>query len=292
MRVLMLSTWPDAAVDYVLHDLRRFLPSDIEAEIIHPAVIQDDDKLLDMYNDFDLIHMGYYGQIAGDVTSISPPITANVWHIGLESIAKSISGLAGANIQHLFADDTTSVQILGQNNITAVTLVPPPFDPARVPELPLPPRFTVGVFCSNFPHKRWNVAVEACDEADAECYAAVLPWMRKQYFLKPMRDVYPHISVLVNASFCDTGSLPCFEALRAGRPVITTHSHAMHRVVQDGVNGYFFDGSPGDLAHKISLVQDNLATLREGALATPFPDMQAIATTYATIWRRIAEEFA
>jgi len=81
-------------------------------------------------------------------------------------------------------------------------------------------------------------------------------------------ELYRQMGVYVNAAFGACGPVPPQEALLCGRPVVTTRIDTMVGVVQSGVNGEFFDGSPKDLAKKLRLIAANPGKYYEGTAKT------------------------
>lgn len=69
-------------------------------------------------------------------------------------------------------------------------------------------------------------------------------------------DFYDGIGCYVNAAYCDAGPLPALDALARGIPVVTTPEGSVPMYLQNGVNGYYTDGSVVDMARKIEMALD------------------------------------
>jgi hypothetical protein len=253
----------------------------------------------EVFQDYDIVHFGYLLGVGDEgiewINTIIPPITGNVWHVPPERQQAYAATLFAINAQRIFVDDTTTLQLLGQMGFTEVAMVPLAFDPTiKFHHLPPPVGpFTVGAFGDSYPHKRFPVIREACKIAGVEFYDAVHDYRQREGVfetLDPVADVYAHIHTLAHASFNDTNSLPAEEALACGRPVLSTISYGMTRVLQDGVNGYFYDGSARDLARKIVTMRERYEVMAGGARATVFPDPRAAAQVYLDTFNTILEE--
>ena len=289
MRVALLAGHPNGAIDQVMQTLKvAVAPLGVEADVLCVYKPGFDENL----DDYDLVHCGYFAYFGGVENKTYRPITANVWHVGNRNEEKVKNFLARSSICRIVVDDVMTLQQLGQENITSVVKIPLPVNPEKWHHLPTPSgEFKVGVFCNDYPYKRWQVVVQAAKKAGVKCLAFVMPEGRSNYDLDPLKDVYANVHGLISATFVDTNSLPLREALLCGRPVITTQNDGMGRVLKDGVNGYWFDGSQTDLTEKILLMKENYEALAAGARATTVESLPDIASAYKRVWEKVIEEY-
>jgi hypothetical protein len=276
-----MSNRKGSAISHVLEPVARALDIDI---FYYPYEDMDDMR------DYDLVHIGYIGlaEDKGFLHEIAT-VTANVWNISVAKTPIWASTNFMAEWDHFIVDDTTTYQTLGQLGASNITLIPLAFEHSHFKPLPTPDsEFTVGVFCNNYPSKRYHVVYEACELAGVRCFCQVLDCNRTHYSLNPIEDVYKHIHVLAHASYTDTNSMPVQEALLCGRPVLSTHNFGVHRVLRDGLNGYFYGGSAGELAEKILMAKERYEELREGVLHhTPKPPLEEAINGYRDLFGRL-----
>lgn len=288
MRVALLAGYPSGAIDQAMQSLKVGLAGiSVEADVLH-VYERDFDKHIESY---DIVQAGYYPYTLRLEGRNSCPVVANVWHIGAGNEARYANEIARMDIAHIVVDDVMTLQQLGQMGFTNVSKIPMPLNPAKWHHLPPPAgRFTAGVFCNDYEYKRWDVVVKGAKQAGVKCLAFVMPEGRSTYELNPIQDVYAKVHVLASATFVDTNSLPLREALLCGRPVISTHNDGMGRVLKPWANGFWFDGSPRDLAEKLKLCEANYEKLASGARETRMEDLSTIAHTYKQVWEKVLAE--
>ena len=106
-------------------------------------------------------------------------------------------------------------------------------------------------------------------------------WRDQQEMLEFYRD----LDVYVCASRSEGTPNPCLEAAACGVPLVTTAVGNMPELVEEGENGYFFDGSVDALARKLAMLRDAPSlTMRMGA--------RIRETIEAWDWRVQAENYA
>jgi glycosyl transferase family 1 len=290
MRVALITGPANSAVDQVMTILARGLAEhDIEAVLFPTTEICPG-----TYEGFDLVHYSFYRFLRTSYEEILPPITVNVWGFSIKTMEMGINWIRQYDIARLFVDDTMTLQILGQSGYTNVTQAALLFDPGKFRPLPAPDApFTVGVFGNDYydGSKRFAIAEAACERAGVVYYPMIMDPSRTVYTVDPIEDVYSRVHVLAHCSFIDTNSLPCLEALACGRPILTIRNYGLGRVLHDGVNGLWYDGSVHDLADAIKRARDNYESLAAGARATVFPDNAASVAIYAETFRRIVAEY-
>jgi glycosyltransferase involved in cell wall biosynthesis len=277
-RVAILSNRENSAISHVLRPVAEAL--DIDLHYYPYETLGDVER-------YDLVHVGYIGLVDEDFLNRCAMTSVNVWNIAIDKIV-AWNDAYKQQWDHFVVDDTTTLQIFGQLGATNVSLIPLAFDPA--PFQPIPPpssEFTVGVFCNDYPSKRYGVVFEACRLADVKCFAQIMDSQRTLYNIDPVRDFYRHVHVVAHASLTDTNSMPVQEGLLCGRPALTTHNFGVHRVLRDGFNGYFHDGSVNDLAEKIILAATNYEALRVGTRATPPPPLDEAIYGYKRLFDRL-----
>jgi glycosyltransferase involved in cell wall biosynthesis len=72
-----------------------------------------------------------------------------------------------------------------------------------------------------------------------------------------MVEWYRELDVYVCASIDEGTPNPCLEAAACGVPIVTTPVGNMPELIDDGVNGYFHDGSVHALAERLTLLRDS-----------------------------------
>lgn len=101
---------------------------------------------------------------------------------------------------------------------------------------------------------------------------------------REMADFYAATDVYVFPTSYETFSLVCMEALACGVPVIATAVGGIEDYIVDGVNGYFIERNPHQIADRVKAV---LATPERYAEFSA----NARATAEAYTWNRIAESY-
>ena len=292
MRVAVLAGFKDGAIDQVMRPLVAFAKAKgVDVDLIGTYDITDLDATAEQINNtYDLLHYGFFMYHKGLGPRIFIPQTANLWHIGVENIERYQQLILNADFKRIVVDDGDhmTIQQLGQMGFTKVTPIPIMFDYGRFHHLPIPKGpFTVGIFCNDYNFKRFDIIIKAAERAEVECHAMIMPEGRHTYALDPIRDVYSHIHALAHATFVDTNSLPAREALLCGRPILATRNGGLDRVLKDGVNALWHDGSIADLAAKMKQMRDDYDNLAAGARATILPDLSTSADQYIKVWENV-----
>src|SRR5262249_30867749 len=65
------------------------------------------------------------------------------------------------------------------------------------------------------------------------------------------------LDVYVCASISEGTPNPCLEAAACGVPVITTPVGNMPELIEDGGNGFFFDGTEAELVDRLTRLRDD-----------------------------------
>ncbi len=242
------------------------------------------------FDTYDIVHFGWVAFYKPwlERGGVTPPVTANMWNLGFQMHVREQYLLGAREFAHIFVDDCGTLMGLGINGHTNVTLAPMVVNRRLHKPLPSPKHFAAGTLCVAVFDKRADVVIGGCQEAGIECLAYVFPPTYRNFnALRPSEDVYARLSVYVQAAFIDTNSLPAMEALATGRPIVAIRSEGISRILQDGVNGLFFDGSVPDLARKLIVIRDNYPYFVEGALATKFPEPRTSAQLYVNVWKEL-----
>lgn len=279
-KIAIVSNRENAAISHVLKPVAQALGVDMH---YYPFPELDIEA-------YDLIHLGYLGLLEREDLQRSAITSLNVWNIAIERISAWMNDGWISAYDHYVVDDTTTFQLLGQMGSSDISLIPLAFDPSTFAPLPVPDvAFTVGTFCNAYPSKRWEIVHAACEIAKVRCFCQVLDPNRTHYSIDPVRDAYSHMHVFAHTSYTDTNSMPAHEALLCGLPVLSTHNFGIHRVLQEGVNGHFHNGSAADLAEKILLAKENYTHLRKGALATPLPLLKEAINGYSKLFSKLLD---
>lgn len=296
MKVALLAGYKHGAIDQVMRELQKHVTAAGETcDLFNVYATEGQEGYVSdkTFGAYDLVHAGYFQYLSFYDGYLVPPTTANVWHIPIGREEEYGQRLHNWSVERIVVDDVMTFQQLGQLGFENCDYISIMFDGSKFKPLPVPEGpFTVGVFCNNYPYKRWEVVAQACQDVGVVCHAMITPQDRKTYDVDPVEDVYKHVHVLASATFIDTNSLPLREALLCGRPVISTHNDGMRRVVQDGVNGAFFDGSRAGLVDAIKLVQSQYQHFRVNAIDTDMPDNYLLACQYMNMWSRVLEKLA
>lgn len=72
------------------------------------------------------------------------------------------------------------------------------------------------------------------------CHNSSKAWIKRE----AIEQLFGIAALYVCASWEDGGPIPCAEALVRGIPVLTTPVGQMPRLIREGYNGHFFDGTP------------------------------------------------
>ena len=306
MRILFIShegTSKDSAIGIVLGGIKRELINwGHTVDILGPKEAED----VELEEHYDVMHCGWLGLLPTYPVEI--PVTLNLWNIPLHRAIGYHGRMLSCPPTKIVVDDVYTIQTLGQLNMHNYVRIPLAFDlPGQIPPPDGP--FTVGVFGNDYrlqepcqlvdpqggsfeiqqgySTKRFGVAEEACKRAKVEYYPCIQDSGRKNYLIDPVEDVYSQIHTLVHTSVIDTNSMPVREALACGRPVIATRNDGLQRIIMDGVNGLFFDGSVKDLQMKIAMIKANYKDFSNAACCT-VPELTV--TESAMMYERMWEE--
>jgi glycosyltransferase involved in cell wall biosynthesis len=74
-----------------------------------------------------------------------------------------------------------------------------------------------------------------------------------------MVEFYRGLDVYVCASVSEGTPNPCLEAAACGVPIVTTPVGNMPELIDDGVNGFFFDGTVPELVDRLTRLRDDAA---------------------------------
>jgi len=303
VRVALFAGYKHGAIDQVMRALHTQLQSmNVEADLyctydyVNESLTNfPSDEFIAKINKYDVAHFGYYKYATAFRGRLDVPCTINLWHIPIGIHDKYAQWLKLIDPARIVVDDgdAHTLQTLGQMGFYNCTYIPILFDYSRFSHLPPPPtKFTVGIFCNNYPYKRVQTIVEACRIAGVDCHAMVTQEDRKIYGLDPVKNVYAHCHVMAHATFVDTNSLPMREALLCGRPILTVHSGGLDLVARDKVNSVYYDGSVHDLVRAIKYARDNYEALTEGARSTLLPSPTMIARSYLDVFEDAMEDWS
>lgn len=286
-KLALISHFKNSAIDIVMKSMLPYFEQEFDVTVFYP----NDPPPGDNFETFDLVHSGWLLNLPYEVI---PPTTANVWSVSIFkaptqgcSVQDYSNHLIATRPERILVDDISTLQLLGQLEWTKTTLVPLSFNTDLKP-LPYPEEFTIGYFGNNYPSKRFEVIEAAAGLAEVPIVGYKFNPERTVYTVDP-EQIYESMSVYVHASFQDTNSMPCMEALKCGRPVIATHNYGLERVLNDGWNGYWFDGSAEDLVEKIKEVRKREIMMRDEARKTIFPSLYDSAMRYLEVFREVLD---
>ena len=171
-----------------------------------------------------------------------------------------------ANPYWMHTMDTFTLQILGRVGLhsfwTPQCITHEPFY-----RLPKPKEMTLGCIGADADgFKRHKMIKEAAKQLKIPFieYDSSYELVDKQGVI----NLYEQMAIFVNAIFGACGPVPPQEALLCGRPVVSTRIDTMVSVIQEGINGEFFDGSMPDLVKKVEIVFNQYDKYYEGTHKT------------------------
>jgi glycosyltransferase involved in cell wall biosynthesis len=90
--------------------------------------------------------------------------------------------------------------------------------------------------------------------------ARLVTAIREEHWRGPdeMLEFYRGLDVYVCASVSEGTPNPCLEAAACGVPIVTTPVGNMPELIEDGVNGFLFDGSVPELVDRLTRLRDDL----------------------------------
>lgn len=305
MKIAIITELQNSAIDLVMRTVAKHTTADVTLFDVRAGEECNEEIL----REFDLVHLGWYDLFRilfeNGENPLGIPLTTNFWNLRMTGYPASQprGSVSMENMWQCFlqllapaaivVDDLHTLQGLAQLNYFKTHLIPLVFDYSKFKPLPVPDTpFTVGVFGNDYGSKRFFIVREACEMAGVEYFPCIQSSSRKLYHLDPIRDVYRHIHVLAHASILDTNSMPVREALLCGRPVLTTRNGGTMRIVEDGKNGYFYDGTVEDLAQKIALIQRRYKSMQAHSQYSRanFESVPASVRLYEKMWRKAIDE--
>ncbi|MBQ3736807.1 MAG: glycosyltransferase, partial [Candidatus Methanomethylophilaceae archaeon] len=90
-------------------------------------------------------------------------------------------------------------------------------------------------------------------------------------------EAYAASDMLVSASRFETQGLSVLEAMAAGIPVACCDARAFHDIIEDGVNGFLFEGED-DCADAIRRCLDASDEVRRNSLETALANSEAVSS--------------
>jgi glycosyltransferase involved in cell wall biosynthesis len=184
--------------------------------------------------------------------------------------------------------DPFAIRQLGRWGITNVSWIRQGLDKSLWHPLPFPTEFTVGCLGGDQDIKRIPMVESICKDMNIPFVNHTTdPWLSDEEIPR----LYEKMSVFVCASFDDAGPMPPQEALLCGRPVISTFVGQMPYIIQHGLNGLLFDGSPEGLRECLGFAKGNFAVFQQGAAALTglVPDAADVAPLYLAMYESAAK---
>jgi glycosyltransferase involved in cell wall biosynthesis len=296
MKIAIINTWKQGAVHNIMEPLARSLNDyeDVECDYF---TIRDDFHERDFdssFEDYDLVHVGYIGNLLSIRNECLAPTTISVHHIPAHRLAHAVNALNYCRPVKIITPDPFLQRQLGQMNVNGVELIPYAFDHSGFKELPYPEEFSVGFLGCDSEAKRFFTIERACKELGVKCVGIDRNTKNEEVDFLPQEKImnmYREMSVYVSAGWNDGGPLPPQEALLCGRPVISTRVGMMPSIIKPGWNGEFFDGSVEDLKKKIMMVKNDLPDLyNHGARQTYIPTLNDVVPKWYGLFKRLVEE--
>jgi glycosyltransferase involved in cell wall biosynthesis len=140
-------------------------------------------------------------------------------------------------------------------------------------------------------HRRFHEVIEPAVAAVPG--ATLVTAVREQRWRNrdEMLEFYRDLDVYVCASVSEGTPNPGLEAAACGVPVVTTRVGCMPELIEDGVNGMFFDGTVPELVDRLTRLRDDAPTaasmsarIRETAIAW---DWNLMAGNYARMFESV-----
>lgn len=296
MKIAIVNSWGAGAVHNVMKPMADYLGADYISIVDD---IDNNDNFDLSFDDYDLVHFGYFASAARFCNSIEVPFTCTVHHMLPNRVTKNIDALERMFTSAIVTPDIFCQRQLGQLGINGSHLIPYSFDHSvynkKVEECStwLNGDFKVSYLGCDSDVKRFKIIEEACAQMGVECVGIDRGTKDEQIGFKPqdeILDMYLDSSVFVCASWNEGGPLPPQEALLLGRPVVTTPVGMMPDLIVPGVNGEFFDGTVSDLIVKLAKVRECLLPYHYGALNTKLPTIQSTSESYLKVFERVLKD--
>jgi glycosyltransferase involved in cell wall biosynthesis len=296
MRVLLLNTWLGGAVHNVLFPIYQSLKQQgVECDYITRRQIELDPNYDKTFSTYDVVHFGYFANIAPYADEIEVPFTCGVHHMPHDHASKYCGLLHEWSPRRIIVPEPFVARQLGQHHLHQVVQIPYAFDHSRWKPLPYPEQFTVGYLGCDYYVKRFDTIEQAAEMAGVQCKGLGRDTNNEEEGYKDDSDItklYEGMSCYVVASFDDGGPLPPQEALLCGRPVVTTAVGMMPQVVAEGYNGCFHNGSVSDMARAITKVKDNFERITQypDELGGFIPTIDTIGHHWQDMFEQVVEE--
>jgi len=247
---------------------------------------------LDKYDLIHLVHphVLHLKEIPVEAFAHLPPITCNVWDPPfqeLPAVAIHLQTYFTASIVY----HPMFVSLFGQLGVENVFYAPlsKDYSDLRALQLPLPEVFTVGTMGTDNPIRRIHITEAAARLAGVQCHIITYSEHRTTFPLNPVEDFLSKISLYIHCGFANIDSMNARDALCVGRPVVTTRVPGLGDLIEPGVNGMFYDGTPEGAAAAIGTCRPRLEDMSRNARITSMVTPSEVASYYERCWSEVLE---
>ena len=302
MKIAILNTWKNGAVHNIMKPMADYLNTLDGVECDYLTLRDDlaDPGFDKSFDDYDIVHVGYFMNMQYIKDHIEVPFTCTVHHIAHHALERVHRFLCYNMPFGIATADPFCQRQLGQMNITGVKIIPYSFDhgPYKLDKpkaQTIGRKFTVAYLGCDSEAKRFSMIEEAAAQAGYECNGIDRNTRNEEDDYLPHEKIiqmYKDAHVYVSAGWNDGGPLPPQEALLMSVPVVTTRVGMMPEVIKPGFNGEFFDGTINDLKDKLQMIEENFHHYSLGAEQTwmNLPTVQKTSDMYMEMWTKVLED--
>lgn len=244
MRVLVvIAGFRGWALDRLYSPLQS---NDIDVRLMHDGINDSE------WSRYDIIHFTYYGLYYEQLghRNVDPSkCIVTIHHIPGDSQTRIVDGLASYPPAMFTTGSPTYYTPLALSGVrTAIT-------PYWVGEQPraLSRLRTVGIMGQEQAVKRFSAIRQACRIGNYELIERVREPDDYSVPMESLDSFYNNISCYVSASYCEGGPMPMLDAWARSIPVVATPVGAAPFYMHEGINGYYTDGTPSDIARKVKM---------------------------------------
>lgn len=293
MKIAIVNTWSGGAVHNIMFPLANALRKDgHEVDYVTVRQVELDPSFDRSFGEYDIVHFGYFANIARFIQDIEVPFTAGVHHIPPHRLDAYTAQIRAWSPRMIVCPEPFPRRQLAQMGILNTTQIPYAFDHSKFRVLSFPKEFTIGYLGCDYESKRFHIIEQAAKQAEVPFVGLGRKTLNEEEgYLddSQIQAFYKAISCYVVAGFNEGGPLPPQEALLSGRPVITTEVGMMPQIIVPYKNGLFYNGSVAELVPQIHEIKSNLEHYHYGAKLSKdqLPPVKAVAYLYERMFEKV-----